>query len=68
MQHIREGAHGEGLRQTWHPFEQHMPAREQPDQQPFDHGLLADNPLLHFGHDSLHRKGHAFSSFMPIAR
>ena len=44
---------GERFGQARHAFEQHMAAREQADQQPLDHHLLADDPLAQFGHQRL---------------
>ncbi len=47
---LRERAHGERLREAGHPFEQHVPASQQADEQPLDHVILPDDAspdLLH---------------------
>ncbi len=41
---LGQGPHRERLGQPGHPFEQDVAAGEQPDQQPLDHRLLADDP------------------------
>ena len=43
VQHFAERAHEQRLAQPGHPFEQHMPAREQRDERALDDGVLADN-------------------------
>ena len=50
---LRHRADGERLRQSRHALEQDVAAGEQPDQQPLDHDLLADDPLGHLARDGL---------------
>ena len=40
-----QGAHGQGLGQARHAFEQYVPIGQQADQEAFDHVLLADDHL-----------------------
>ena len=46
-------AHRERLGEAGHALEQHVPAGEEGDQQPVDHGVLADDALRHFVDDGL---------------
>ena len=46
-----EGAHGGGLGQTRHAFEQDVPARHQCNQQGIEHVLLPHQRLVHFASD-----------------
>src|SRR5665213_2380225 len=45
---LRQSPHGEGLRQPWYTFQQHVAAGEQSHKQPFDHVVLAYNTLAYF--------------------
>ena len=44
MKNLGEGAHRQGLGESRHALEQHVPAGEQADQQPLHHRGLSDQP------------------------
>ena len=54
---LGQGAHGEGLGQARHAFEQDMAAGQQPDEEALDHGILAHDASRHLLEDRLHRQG-----------
>ncbi len=50
MEHLGEGPDREGLGEPRNPLEQYVPAGEEPDEEPFDHGVLPDDPSPDLGH------------------
>src|SRR5207237_9750586 len=47
LETVAQRLHRQGLRQSGNAFEQHVPAGDQPDQQPLDHLPLAHDHLPH---------------------
>jgi hypothetical protein len=50
---LGQGLHGQRLGEAGDALEQHVPVGQQPDQEPVQQGLLADQDPLHFAGDVL---------------
>ena len=64
LDRCRKRLHRQGFRQARHAFEQHVPVRQQADQQPFDEIFLADDDLADLADQSLHEFAFAFDLFV----
>ena len=68
-QRLGQRLDGRGLGQPRHAFQEHVPVGQQPDQQPGDHLLLADDGFAQFGLQAVHRLGllgHAILDLMDV--